>query len=179
LRLLNYSNDFLEGPADAHLQGLFMGSGQTRATAIFRPQQQGPDFELTVAIEETRLPAMNDLLRAYGNFDVVEGYFTFETELRIHNGRIDGFMRPFFGDMEVYDRRQDEDKGLLQQLYERVVGAIASLLENTPRDEVATEVEIAGPLDDPDTSTWQIIVGLVRNAFFQAILPEFAEGLLE
>jgi hypothetical protein len=179
LRLFNYSNDFLEGPADAHLQGLFMGSGRTLATAAFRSQQQGPDFELTVAIEETRLPAMNDLLRAYGNFDVVDGYFTFETEVRIHDGHIDGSMRPFFGDMEVYDRRQDEDKGLLQQLYERVVGVISGLLENVPRDEVATEIEISGPLDNPDVSTWEIIIGLVRNAFFQAILPEFAQGLLD
>jgi hypothetical protein len=179
LHLFNYSNDFLEGPADAHLQGLFMGSGQTLATATFRPQQQGPDFDLAVAIEETRLPAMNDLLRAYGNFDVVDGYFTFESELRIHDGHIEGYLRPFFGDMEVYDRRQDEDKGFLQQLYERVVGVIAGILENVPRDEVATEIEISGPLDDPDVSTWEIIVGLVRNAFFQAILPEFAEGLLD
>jgi hypothetical protein len=44
---------------------------------------------------------------------------------------------------------------------------------------VATEVEISGPLDDPEMSTWEIIVGLVRNAFFQAILPGFERELLE
>jgi hypothetical protein len=156
-----------------------MGSGNTVASAVFRPEEPGPDFEVSIRIEETHLPALNDVLLAYGNFDVVEGYFTFFAELKIEDGHINGYIRPFFGDTKVYDRRQEEDKGFLQQLYERVVGAIASILENIPRDEVATEVEISGPLDDPEMSTWEIIVGLVRNAFFQAILPGFERELLE
>lgn len=30
-----------------------------------------------------------------------------------------------------------------------------------------------GPLEDPETSTWQAIVNLLRNAFVEAILPGF------
>ena len=177
LRLTGYSNHFREGEAEATLSGLFMGSGRTFAAATFRPEQAGPDFDIKIEVNETHLPAMNDLLRAYGNFDVVEGHFSFFAEFTIHEGHIEGYMRPLFGDMEVYDRRQDEDKGLLQQLYERAVGVISGILENVPRDEVATQVEISGPLDDPEASTWQIIVGLLRNAFFRAILPGFEDEL--
>ena len=46
-------------------------------------------------------------------------------------------------------------------------------LENEPRDQVATVVDISGPLENPDTSTWDTIVGLVSNAFVKAILPGF------
>jgi hypothetical protein len=175
LTVTNYSNRFLAGPADVHLEGRFMGSGQTQASARLRPERERADFDLQVEIRETHLPAMNDILMAYGNFDVVGGRFSFFSELTVRDGQIEGYMRPLFRDMEVYDAREDDDKGLIQQLYERAIGAIARILENIPRDEVATHVEISGDLDDPEMSTWDIIVGLLRNAFFQAILPGFED----
>jgi hypothetical protein len=45
------------------------------------------------------------------------------------------------------------------------------LLENRSRDAVATETDISGPIENPETSTVQVVVGLIRNAFFRAILP--------
>jgi len=36
-----------------------------------------------------------------------------------------------------------------------------------------TKVEISGTAKKPEMSTWQIIVGLVKNAFFKEILPGF------
>jgi hypothetical protein len=47
------------------------------------------------------------------------------------------------------------------------------LLQNRPRNEVATQTDISGELDSPEVSTWQIIGNLVQNAFFNAILPGF------
>lgn len=47
------------------------------------------------------------------------------------------------------------------------------VLENQPREEVATVADLSGTLDDPDTSTWEIVVRLVSNAFVKAILPGF------
>jgi hypothetical protein len=173
LHLSNYSNHFLAGPAEATLQAKFMGSGQTQASATFRPERKGPDFDFKVEIIDMPLPAMNDLLLAYGDFDVVDGLFSFFSELRIEGGYINGYLRPMFRDVEVYDRREEKDMGLLKKLYEKAVGVIFKILENLPREEVATHVEISGPLDDPEASTWEIIVGLIRNAFFQAILPGF------
>ena len=51
------------------------------------------------------------------------------------------------------------------------------LLENFPRDEVATQADIGGPLDNPQASTWQVVVTLIQNAFFKAILPGFEREL--
>jgi hypothetical protein len=54
---------------------------------------------------------------------------------------------------------------------------VSELLENFPRDEVATKADIAGPLENPRASTWQVLVTLIRNAFFKAILPGFEREL--
>ena len=36
--------------------------------------------------------------------------------------------------MDVYDERQDRHKNVFRKLYEGVVGGVAKLLENVPRE---------------------------------------------
>lgn len=79
--------------------------------------------------------------------------------------------------MDVYDARQGRDKSLFRKLYEGVIGRVAKLLENTPRDEVATKTTASGRIDSPQTSTAETIVRLIQNAFFQGILPGFDREL--
>jgi len=172
-QLSNFSNLFSQGPAKAHLQGKFMGSGKTTASFNFRPAKESPDYDLQLKIDATQLTAMNDLLRAYGNFDVSSGYFSLISELRVKDDAISGYIKPFFKDLKVYDKRTDKDRGVGHQLYEMMVGGVAGLLENRSRQEVATRVEVAGSLKNPQTSRWAIIGGLFKNAFFKALLPGF------
>jgi hypothetical protein len=172
-RLRNFSNQFSRGPAKATLQGKFMGSGAATASGDFRPEKNGPDLDLYVKIDNTQLTSMNDLLRAYGNFDVAAGTFSLVSELHVKNETITGYIKPFFKDIKVYDRRKDKDKTLFHKLYEMLIGGVAKLLENKPRQQVATKADISGSLKQPRTSTLQIIVQLVKNAFIKAILPTF------
>lgn len=173
LTVTNLSSGFREGPAKARLTGSFMGSGSTRASATFREPSSGPDFDLNVAIVGASLPAMNDLLRAYGKLDVVKGTFSVYSEIKIKNGRIDGYVKPLVKDVDVYSSKQDKKKPILKKLYEKVVGGLSHILENEPREEVATVVDISGPLEDPNASIWETVVRLVSNAFVKAILPGF------
>jgi len=171
--LSNFSNQFTRGPAQAQLKAKFMGSGITTASATFRPEKAGPDFDLSLKIGQTQLTAMNNVLRAYGDFDVSAGVFSLVTELHVKNGRITGYIKPFFKDMKVYDRRKDRERGLGHQMYEMLIGGAASLLENRSQQEVATRADVSGPVGNPETSTWQIVAELIKNAFFKAILPSF------
>jgi len=173
LHLNNFSNHFSQGPAQARLKAKFMGSGITTASATFRPQKGGPDLDLYVKIKDTQLTAMNDLLRSYGNFDVSAGLFSLVTELHIKNDAITGYIKPFFKDIKVYDRRKDKERGFGHQMYEMLVGGVAKLLENRSQQEVATRADISGPVGNPETSTWQIVAELIKNAFFKSILPSF------
>jgi hypothetical protein len=150
-----------------------MGSGRTLVGASFRPETKGPDFALAASIEHTRMPALNPLLRAYGKVDVVGGFFSVFTEMRVQNRAVQGYVKPVIRELDVYDARQDRGKNLFQQLYEAAAGGVSQLLENFPRDEVAAKADLSGPLDDPQASTWQVVVTLIQNAFFKAILPGF------
>jgi Domain of Unknown Function (DUF748) len=173
LHMSNFSNQFSQGPAQVRLKAKFMGSGITTASGNFRPEKGGSDLDLYVKIENTQLTAMNDLLRAYGNFDVSAGAFSLISELHVKNNAISGYIKPFFRDIKVYDRRKDKGRGIFHQAYEMLIGGVAKLLENRSRQEVATKADITGSVDKPETSTWQIVVELIKNAFFKAILPSF------
>ena len=169
--LENFSNQLSEGTAYLKLTGKFMGTGPTQVSGTFRPETNSPDFDLRVRLVKTKLRALNDVLRAYGNFDVTDGIFSFFSEFTVKDGAVTGYVKPMFKDVDVYDPDQDRDKGLLQRLYESVVGGAMDLLKNRPRDEVATKADISGPIKNPRMNTWEMIVKLIQNAFFQAILP--------
>ncbi|HYY25063.1 MAG TPA: DUF748 domain-containing protein [Candidatus Udaeobacter sp.] len=173
LEIQNLSNHLKDGVARARMKAKFMGSGPAQLEAAFRPETKGPDFNLALSIEDTDLRTMNDLLRAYGNFDVVAGVFSFFSEVKVRQGKIDGYVKPLFRELDVYDRRQDQEKSLFRKMYEGLVGGIAGLLQNRPRQEVATTVPVAGDIESPQTSTWETVINLIQNAFFKAILPGF------
>jgi hypothetical protein len=90
----------------------------------------------------------------------------------VSQGKIDGYVKPLFRDMDVYDERQDREKNVFRKMYEGLVGGVSSLLTNRPREEVATPTSISGDIESPQTSTWKTMLRLVQNAFFKAILPD-------
>jgi Domain of Unknown Function (DUF748) len=171
--LKNLSNHEVEGAAVAKLKGKFMGSGVAVAEATFRAEKSGPAFDIAVRIEEVSVPTMNDLLRAYGRFDAAEGRFFFYSELSARNGLITGYVKPVFKDMKIYASDQEKGKPFTRKVYERLVGGVAKLLENRSREEVATKSDVSGRIDNPRLSVVDVVLRLVQNAFFKAILPGF------
>lgn len=167
-----FSNREQKGePGRADVDGAFMGSGRMQLRATFQPTDARTEFSSNLEITDVDMTAMNDLLRARGGFDVTSGRFSLFSELAVKDGRVDGYVKPIFRDLDVYDRRQDRDKNIFRQAYEGIVGGIGTLLENRPRDEVATRTDLSGRIENPRASTLEIVLGLVQNAFVRAILP--------
>jgi len=177
LDISNLSNQAEAGVATARARGLFMGSGKLDASARFRPRGKSANFDLRLVIEETEMKAMNGLFLATGNFDVNAGFFSLFTEIKVRDGAVDGYVKPLFRDVDVYDAKQDKKKNVLRQIYEGIVGGLSWLLENKPRDQVATTTRISGQLSNPETSTFDLTLGLIENAFFKAILPGLERSL--
>jgi len=57
-------------------------------------------------------------------------------------------------------------------MYEGMVGGVAKILQNR-QGKVATVTSLKGPVEDPKANAMQVLRGLLRNAFVQAILPGF------
>ena len=177
VKIKNFSNQRAEGPGDVGLTGKFLGTGPTAMQVRFRPGTPRPDMDIKIQITDTQMQRMNDLFRAHGGFDVKGGSFSFFSEIKVNKGQVDGYVKPLFKDLDVYDPSQDRHKTVFKRVYEAMVGAIAQLLENQPRDEVATKTPVKGRIDNPEVGTMEAIVRLVQNAFAQAILPGFEREL--
>ena len=171
LELENWSNQLSEGTARVRIAGMLMGSGMTKMTGAFRPEGESPDFDLSVKILKTPVKTLNQLLRAYGGIDATRGLFSVFSEVSVKNGAVNGYLKPLFKDVTVYDPRQDRDKGMLNQIYEKTINALASILKNAPRDEVAAKTDLSGTVENPQASTWELVLTLFQNAFFDAVLP--------
>lgn len=167
----NLSNRVSEGTGVVKVTGKFMGSGPTVVTGTFRPEKPTPDFDLDVRIIKTKLTSLNNVFRAHGNLDMHEGMFAFFSNIKVKDGKVDGYVRPFLKDVDVYDPAQDRHKSKLNKAYQAIVGGVATVLKNEPRNEVATETGVSGPVENPRASTWQVVGNLVQNAFFEAITP--------
>ena len=139
IALKNLSNHQQQGTADLTLRGKFMGSGDTNVSGNFLASQHGPAFNLNVAIQNTDLPSMNDILRAYGRFDVAAGKFSVFSEVGIKDGDISGYVKPMFTNLEVYNYQKDKDTGVLHQAKELVIGGASHLFKNRSTQQVATE----------------------------------------
>ena len=170
----NFSNrlkELKEGDAVAKVTGLFMGTGRTVAAGTFGREDPNPAFDLDVRIVKTELKSFNEVLRAYADVDVSKGAFSFFSQLSVKDGQVTGYVKPIFGNVEVYDPKQDEDKAVTRKLYEAVVGGVVGLLKNPRTEQVAAESDLSGPVANPQADTWQIVGSLIQNAFFKAILP--------
>jgi uncharacterized protein DUF748 len=173
LEARNFSNQNAFGAASVMLAGKFMGSGEVLAQAGLRPAAKGSDFDVVVRIDDAQIPSLNQFLRSYAHLDVAAGTFSFYAEARVKEGHIEGYVKPLFKNIDIYDSRQDRHKSVFKKLYEKVAGGIAKMLKNEPRKEVATVTSISGPVEDVHANTMEIVGGLIKNAFFRAILPGF------
>jgi len=176
-RLENLSSRVADGICRATLAGSFMGTGDVNGDATFFPEGKSANFHAKLKIAETQLAPMNDMLRAHGGFDVVGGIFSLYTDIRVREGYIQGYVKPMFRDINVYDPSQDRHKNIFRRFYEVLVGGIAKILENRRREEVATVASLSGPVSGKNTNAMQILGGLLKNAFIKAILPGFETEL--
>ncbi|MGA9724434.1 MAG: hypothetical protein WBQ86_18380 [Candidatus Binatus sp.] len=86
---------------------------------------------------------------------------------------MNGYVKPLFTDVKVYDTQKDAKKPILHQVYELAIGGAAKLLKNRSTQQVATKVDISGPINTPNLSAWQAIGQFLTNAFVNAIVPGF------
>lgn len=173
LEVANLGNQSSQGAGTFRADGEFMGSGRTTIHGGFRPDGKGPEFDIHLEMRDAELASLNDLLQAYAGFDVDRGRLSLFSEIAVKDRKIEGYIKPLIIGLHVYGNAKDHDKGILQQGWERIVDVLGHLLKNHERKEVATVIRISGKVADPQSNNFSVALGLIRNGFFEAILPGF------
>jgi hypothetical protein len=129
-----------------------------------------PTFDMNAGFKNINMVMLNNLWRAYGNFDVSKGNFGLYTEFAAKNGEFGGYVKPLITNLDVVQWNKKEGN-LKQILWETIVGVTAAVLKNQRTGVLGTKVDINGRFDDPDINTWKAVSFLLRNAFVHALKP--------
>ncbi len=159
--------------AHAVVRGKFMDQGDVQANASFQPRPRGGDLRIRLQVGPTDMTRLNDLFRSYGKFDVAAGTFQLFSEARVHDAYMTGYVKPIFRGVEVYDAAQDAKKGFFKKIYEGAIDVASRILKNQKHDQIATDASIDGPVGNTRSSLFEILGGVLENAFVRAILPGF------
>jgi len=152
------------------------GGGRLEIRTAIDPYADLPTFEVALQATGVALSGWNDLLRAYAGIDVQRGSLRLYAELRAESGAFEGYLKPFFEDVDVLRIREElGEQGLLASLWEALVGGTAEALEDQS-DRVATLVPISGRVESPEIGFWTTLANVVRNAFIEAFAPGLEHG---
>ena len=160
--------------------GLMLNHADISVKAQFDPFKE-KDFVIAGKINQFSLPMLNPLAQVYASFDFKSGTGELVTEVQADNGELRGYIRPILNDVDVLNWEQDveeQDDGLFQLAWEGLDGLLAAIFTDGETDQVATQIDFEGTLDNPEISTWDTILNIVKNAFFEAYNDRF-EGLFK
>lgn len=144
--------------------------GDLKLSMGLDPLADSTRFDLNAELVHTDLTRINDLFKAYANFDVNKGSFGLYAEMATRDGAFKGYVKPLIKDLDVVGP-EDKKDGLFQKFWEVLVGAAGVVLKNPGTDNVGTKVTFEGRLDHPEVGAWGAIVQSVRNAFIKALPP--------
>jgi len=136
------------------------------------PQAYRPTFQLAVSLVGLDVVKLNALAKSYGRFDFEQGKFDLVVELDAKDGRVEGYVKPLFRDVRVFDVIGDLKEGdVLHWFWQALVGAASFVFKNQPRDQIATVVPLSGDLSGVHPDILALIGNILRNAFIRAYLP--------
>ena len=159
-----------EFPAEITLNGNTLGGGNLNLFVAADPLAAQPHFHLSTKVEGVNLPDLNESLKAYANVDVGRGTFQMAAEMAGKDGGFQGYIKPFFEDLD-FNNLEDKRKNVFSRVWENIVGGLAWLVKNKPRDQVGTRIPFQGRFGDPQVGLWATISNLFRHGFIRAFNP--------
>jgi hypothetical protein len=157
-------------PSTADLSGRPFKVGKLVATLALNTDLKQPTFAEKLQLENIPAPALNAFLAKYGSVYAKSGNLAFYTEMVSAKGAFNGYMKPFFQNLEF--EPMPKDRNGLAALWASLVNGMKDLLENDDK-AVATTIPISGHYSDPNIDFWSAAFGLVRNAYLQALAHGF------
>ncbi|MDN3551175.1 DUF748 domain-containing protein [Mucilaginibacter aquaedulcis] len=157
-------------PSEVTLSGISIGKGHLKAHMRLNLLKEIPDFDMGMQLTSVNLLALNGFLEANIKFDIERGDLDVFSKLKLTDGQVDGFVKPFVKNLKVLNVKKDIKKkgGILRVVKKAVVGLFAKAVENPNTKKIATVIPIEGNIKNPKTSSWATFVGFLKNAFVHA-----------
>jgi hypothetical protein len=158
-------NDLL--PSKVFMRATSIGGGNLEINMRINVLKEVPDLDMDMKFENVDLVALNDFFEAYAKIDIEKGDFNLYSEVAVKEGNINGYVKPLLNNLKVVDWKEDKEKPI-KLVWESIVGGVAEIFENQPKNQFATRVPLKGNISNVETSFWPTLWNIFRNAFVEA-----------
>ena len=142
------------------------------------PFSYDPTFHLDLRLLGLDITTTNTLIETYGGFNVKRGLFDVVIDVDSKEGMLDGYVKPLFRNMVIFDLVRDiKEDNPLQVFWQAIVGGTSAILTNYQRDQLGTLIPFTGTIKGPDIDFLGTVGNVLRNAFIRAYLPRLEEKL--
>lgn len=156
-------------PASISLNATAMGNGSLNIDGGLNLLKATPDFDIDFKLEKAEIKDFNNLSDHHAGLEAESGLLFFYLEAAAADGKLTGYVKPVIENLNIKNEKDDD---VMKRLYQGAAQVVTNLFENNKKDQIATRVEIAGDLDNLDTSVFQALINIFRNAFFEAYSRE-------
>lgn len=171
--LTNVRDEVVPLISSIRAKGLAMDDANVELEMKLDPFSYRPTFQLALRLLGLDVTKTNALARAYGSFDFEGGWFDLVVELDAKEGRVEGYVKPLFRNLRIFDPAKDAREGNVFTLFwEALIGVAGQVFKNRSRDQVGTVIPLRGDLSSPSRDVLAAIGNLLHNAFVRAYLPK-------
>lgn len=160
-------------PSSMHLTGESIGRGQLKVDGRMNALANPIALQMELGLEKVDLTALNNYFEAFAFVDVKKGTFNLYSKLTVDKGMVDGYVKPMASHIELIDLNKSNNP--LQVAWEAVVSAVITIFTNQRHDQFATVIPVSGKLGSVETDNWAALVGVIRNAFIEALRKGITE----
>jgi hypothetical protein len=137
-----------------------------------------PTFSEKVRLEKVPAPALNSFIAKYGSVYAKSGDLAFYSEMVSKEGSYQGYMKPFFQDLQFEPMPKDQNG--IAAVWASLLNGVKGLIQNDQK-VIATQVPVSGQYKDPNIDFWAAAFGILKNAWLESLAqrfnsPELAPG---
>jgi len=151
--------------------GDLMGEAALTLVGKLDPFSEQANFDFNLEIQRFSVKQIQTVFNVYTPFDIEAGGIDGAMELAAKSNEVNGYAKAGVYDLSIFSWREDvekDDDGLFTIIFEGGADLLSAILENDESQLVAARIPIEGTLDNTDISTFQAVVSVLKNAFFDA-----------
>jgi hypothetical protein len=163
-----------------HATALAMDQAKFEMNIKLDPFSYNPSFHLNLRLLGLDITKTNDLIEAYGGFNVKRGLFDLVLDVQCNEGELTGYVKPLFRDMVIFNLVQDiQQDNPIQVFWQAIVGGTSAILTNYNRDQLGTLIPFTGTLKGPQINFLATVGNVLKNAFIRAYLPRLEQQTVD
>ncbi len=157
-------------PATVKVSARPLNTGTFKMNLAINFDEKYATFTQDFQMEHVPAQGANSALKKYLKVEMKSGEIGLYSELTGDKGVYHGYVKPFFYHFEFMPK--PEDRHGPGVIWAGVLNTVKGLFQNHEK-VIATEAPISGRIDQPDVDGWGAFLGVLWNAYIEALKPGF------